>query len=153
MKTFHQAVALCSAALVSTYVEAFAPHQPHFRPASSLDAIGKRREVFGWLKKAAILGFGVKTSSLFQDEKAVNALEEAVNGRIVTFQVKNLGGEDGKAGTFKIQMAPTWAPRGAARFEVRYALAHRVKLSPSSFENPFKYIAVQQRLIMTRDKS
>ena len=81
--------------------------------------VGKRREVFGWVKRAAVLGLGFKSASaLSKPANAADALEEAVNGRIVTFQVNNLGGEEGKSGTVKIQMAPTWAPRGVARFEV-----------------------------------
>lgn len=112
---------MCSAALVLVAsTAAFAPHPSNVRPTTILDAGGKRREVFGWLKKAAIFGVGVRTSNLLQKNKEANAIEnEAVNGRIVTFQVNNLGGEEGKTGTFKIQMAPTWAPRGVARFEVR----------------------------------
>jgi hypothetical protein len=42
-----------------------------------------------------------------------------VNGRIVSFEIQNLNGIDGKTGNIKIQLAPAWAPRGVARFEVR----------------------------------
>ena len=68
------------------------------------------------LSEAAVLGFGIKTGNLLTE---VARAEDDVSGRIVTFQVSNLGGEEGKTGTFKIQMAPAWAPRGVARFEVR----------------------------------
>jgi hypothetical protein len=107
---------------------------------------GKRREVFGWLKKAAIAvaaGFGTASSStligttttaasaatttatatstpttsalLLTDEQLA-----AVTGRVVTLVVQNLDGDAAasQSGTVKIQLAPTWAPRGVARFEV-----------------------------------
>lgn len=140
MKILLSRAACAAAALVLTCTivlpcaDAYAPtpHQQHQqltplqpRTASrrfptSLDAIGKRREIFGWLKKAAVLGMGFKTV-LADPAKAAAAAQDdaAVNGRVITFQVNNLGGEEGKVGTVKIQMAPTWAPRGVARFEVR----------------------------------
>jgi hypothetical protein len=132
MKILRTVAILCAAAalVLTASTDAFAPQQQQYAQhandvrtttTTSLAATGKRREIFGWLKKAAVLGFGYKTSSLLSEE-ATYALEEAVNGRIVTFQVNNLGGEVGQTGTFKIQMAPTWAPRGVARFEVRALL-------------------------------
>ena len=78
----------------------------------------RRREVFGWIKKAAVLGFGVKTATI-PNPAAVAAEEEMENGgRIVSFTVDNLSGEDGNSGTFKVQLMPDWAPKGTARFEV-----------------------------------
>lgn len=38
--------------------------------------------------------------------------------RVVQMEVANLGGVPGRKGTFKIQLRPEWAPRGARRFEV-----------------------------------
>ena len=73
--------------------------------------------MFGWIKKAAVVGFGFKTASNLP--QPVVAAEEESTGRIITFNVNNLSGEEGKKGTFKIQLVNEWAPRGAARFEVR----------------------------------
>ena len=79
------------------------------------DTGGKRREIFGWIKKAAVAGLAFNTASSLPN--AVVAEDAA--GRVVTFNVNNLNGEEGKTGTFKIQVINEWAPRGAARFEVR----------------------------------
>lgn len=80
----------------------------------------KRREVVGtWLRKALVVGFGYKTVSAAGTSPARAAVDDAVNGRIVSFQIQNLNGIDGNTGNIKIQLAPTWAPRGVARFEVR----------------------------------
>ena len=89
-------------------------------PASSsstaLPAI-RRRAAFSWLKKAVLAGVGMSTAS--QLEKAAQAADdEAVAGKIVTLQVDNLNGEPGKTGTIKIQLQPSWSPRGVERFEV-----------------------------------
>jgi len=73
----------------------------------------RRREVFKWAKRTAVLGFGLKTASSLP--KA--AVAEEQGGRIVTFTVDNLSGEEGKTGTFKIQLVNDWAPKGVARFE------------------------------------
>lgn len=79
----------------------------------------KRREVVGtWLRKALVVGFGYNTVSSAGTSPATAAVDDAVNGRIVSFQVQNLNGVDGETANFKIQLAPTWAPRGVARFEV-----------------------------------
>jgi len=75
----------------------------------------RRREIFKWAKRTAVLGFGLKTASSLP--KA--AVAEEQGGRIVTFTVDNLSGEEGKTGTFKIQLVNDWAPKGVARFEVR----------------------------------
>ena len=75
----------------------------------------QRREIFGWIKRAAVVGLAFKTASTVP--RAVVAEDAA--GRIITFNVNNLNGEAGKTGTYKIQLVNEWAPRGAARFEVR----------------------------------
>ena len=55
---------------------------------------------------------------------------KAGGSRIVTFNVSNLDGEDGKTDTFVIRTRPDWAPIGAKRFEVReYPLIVLKKLS------------------------
>jgi hypothetical protein len=85
------------------------------------DGGGQRREVIGtWLRKALVLGLGFKSTTIATTASASQTGDmDAVNGRIVTFEVQNLNGVDGQTGTVKVQMAPTWAPRGVARFEVR----------------------------------
>jgi hypothetical protein len=97
---------------------------------------GKRREVFGWLKKAATavtVGFGTSSALIGTKSSAAGAATTAVvstltdeqmaavTGRVVTFTVQNLDGDSdaSQSGTVKIQLAPSWAPRGVARFEVR----------------------------------
>jgi uncharacterized protein YqgQ len=91
---------------------------------------GKRREVVStWMRKAFLIGLGYKTTTTSSVSNAVDdntAAATAVNGRIVTFQIQNLNGVDGQTGTIKIRLAPTWAPRGVARFEVRMLCFHNV---------------------------
>jgi hypothetical protein len=118
--------ALLFIAVLTLSANAFAPtsgnHHHGLRTAKTastkLDA-SKRREIFKWAKKAAVLGLGFKAASGGAATQPANAVVEALTGRVVTFLVNNLGGEEGKRGTFKIQLAPEWAPRGVARFEVR----------------------------------
>jgi hypothetical protein len=47
-----------------------------------------------------------------------NTVTAQPTGRIVEFTVQNLDGEIGKNGVVKIQLEPTWAPKGVKRFEV-----------------------------------
>lgn len=80
----------------------------------------KRREVVGtWFRKAMVVGFGYNTLLTAGFSPATASVDDAVNGRIVSFQIQNLNGIEGQTGNIKIQLAPTWAPRGVARFEVR----------------------------------
>ena len=79
----------------------------------------KRREVVGtWLRKALVVGLGYNTVSTARSSATAADVDDAVNGRIVSFQIQNLNGIEGKTGDIKIQLAPAWAPRGVARFEV-----------------------------------
>ena len=79
----------------------------------------KRREVVGtWLRKALVVGLGYNTVSTARSSATAANVDDAVNGRIVSFQIQNLNGIEGKTGNIKIQLAPAWAPRGVARFEV-----------------------------------
>jgi peptidyl-prolyl cis-trans isomerase A (cyclophilin A) len=87
---------------------------------TQLAMASERREVFGLARRV----IGVVTASLFNTLKSPSPARAAivndntlVNGRTITFTVMNLGGEEGKTGTFKVQTAPEWAPRGVARFE------------------------------------
>jgi hypothetical protein len=98
-------------------------HEEIDNPNSNIRG-GKRREVVGsWIRKALFMGLGYKTATSSSvtfakaaDENSV--VTTAVNGRIVTLQIQNLNGVEGQTGNIKIQLAPTWAPRGVARFEV-----------------------------------
>ena len=84
---------------------------------TALSAI-RRRAAFSWLKKAVLTGVGISTASKLEQKAALAADEEG--GKIVTLTVDNLDGEAGKTGTIKIQLQPSWAPRGVERFEVRF---------------------------------
>jgi hypothetical protein len=74
-----------------------------------------RRDFVNTLKRV-VLGAG--TAAALKNNAPAFA-EEATTGRIVEMQVANLGGEEGKTGTVRIQLRPEWAPRGVSRFEVR----------------------------------
>lgn len=96
---------------------------------SRLAAVGQRRAVFGWLKRAAVLtGFGYSCTAL-STPPAVAADGSVPDGRVVSLVVANLGGVEGQTGTVKIQLAPAWAPKGVARFEVRRAIDRSIDRS------------------------
>ena len=88
------------------------------RPSTRLEMATKRRETFGWFRRAVLGGIGLST---YQKVQPVQAEEDG--GKVITFTVDNLDGIEGKTGQFKIQMQPSWAPRGVERFEVSH-LAH-----------------------------
>ena len=103
------------AALLLVSTDAFTPSlRPSVRSESALSA-SRRREVFRWARNLAFWGYGA-SQTLVPD---VASADDAVNGRVIALKVNNLGGEEGKTGTVRIQMAPEWAPKGVARFEVR----------------------------------
>jgi len=78
------------------------------RPSLALEADRtRRREVFGWLRKAAVFGAGAQIAS--------PGTAAAEDGRIVELEVKNLN--EGKSGVIQIQLEPSWAPKGVERFE------------------------------------
>jgi hypothetical protein len=88
----------------------------------------RRRGFLGNLGKAALSGI-VATASIFhkplKPAMAVAADYDSVPtlGRMVQVEVANLNGIEGNMGTFKIQLRPEWAPRGARRFEVSVSCA------------------------------
>ena len=71
----------------------------------------RRREVFRWVRRAALLGAG----SILRPSDA-NA-EDAPTGKIVEMTIANLDGNPDSSGVVKIQLEPSWAPRGVSRFE------------------------------------
>ena len=83
--------------------------------ATELAAFSRRREVFSNLRKAVFAG-GI--ASVFSSKPVFAEETSPSTGRIVTFEIANVGGEEGKTGTVKIQMRPEWAPLGVKRFEV-----------------------------------
>ena len=80
---------------------------------TSLEASSGRRDLLKWVKRTAF-SFGI--SSLITYPGEVRA-EEDTGGKIILITVNNLDGEEGRKGSFKLQLAPSWAPRGVARFE------------------------------------
>ena len=104
-----------------------------------------RRDIFRWFRRAAVIGAGSSTgSALRRSATAATAAAAtttttttAINpekqksssssstttttsttpGRIVELQVANLQGNADQTGTIRIQLEPTWAPRGVERFE------------------------------------
>jgi hypothetical protein len=64
---------------------------------------------------AAALSTAAIFSSVTSSSKVAVADDE---GRLIQFDVANLDGVEGNTGSFTIQTHPSWAPRGAQRFEV-----------------------------------
>lgn len=86
----------------------------------------RRRDFFSNARRI-ILGAGTVATSTFGGglPSIAPASAESVaisrSGKTIEFQVNNLAGGDA-TGTIKIMMKPDWAPRGVARFEVRFLL-------------------------------
>lgn len=84
----------------------------------------RRRDIFQWAKRAAVTVTGMnvlfRSSGSSSSARAV-ATEQAeslqTTGRIVEFTVNNINGEPANKGTIKIQLEPSWAPKGVQRFE------------------------------------
>ena len=113
-----------AAPLVTSYL-----HEP--RSDTELSASSRRREIFGKLKKAFLAG-GV--ASVFKGSEpavAEDATPTPVTGRVVVVEIGNVGGEEGKTGTVKIQLHPEWAPIGTKRFE---------KLTEENFWDGCRYV-------------
>lgn len=103
------------------------------RSNTELSASSRRREIFGKLRKAFLAG-GV--ASVFKGSEpalAEDATPSPVTGRVVVLEIGNVGGEEGKTGTVKIQLHPEWAPIGTKRFE---------KLTEENFWDGCRYVTV-----------
>lgn len=72
------------------------------------DKVSRRDTLAAALSTATIL------SSVISGSKAAVADDE---GRLIQFDVANLDGVEGNTGSFTVQTYPSWAPRGAQRFE------------------------------------
>ena len=107
--------------------------------STALPAI-RRRAAFDWFKKAVLAGVGLSTAT--STVAPASAEDEA--GKIVTFQVDNLDGLPGNTGTFKVQLQPSWAPRGVERFEVRSSNESLVLAVSQSLS--FSYAITLQKL-------
>lgn len=88
------------------------------KPQSTTTALSaiRRRAALTWVKKALLAGVGISTAA----SRLERAAAEDEAGKIVTLTVDNLNGEPGNTGTIKIQLQPSWAPRGVERFEVSF---------------------------------
>jgi hypothetical protein len=111
------------------------PSPPPFSFSSSSSSsstalyASRRRETFSWLRRifvAGVLG-GASTQRPRDALAAVEVGESssssqassatADGGSVIVFTVENLDGIEGNKGTVKIQMEPTWAPRGVQRLK------------------------------------
>eukprot|EP00527_Entomoneis_sp_CCMP2396_P009539 CAMPEP_0198139008 /NCGR_PEP_ID=MMETSP1443-20131203/2347_1 /TAXON_ID=186043 /ORGANISM="Entomoneis sp., Strain CCMP2396" /LENGTH=266 /DNA_ID=CAMNT_0043800977 /DNA_START=35 /DNA_END=835 /DNA_ORIENTATION=- len=86
--------------------------------STSLHMATRRRDTLRWFRRALLGGISLSTVSE-AGIKAAYAEEPASGGpgRTVVFTVDNLEGIEGNTGIFKVQLQPSWAPRGVDRFE------------------------------------
>lgn len=76
----------------------------------------RRRDFFRWFRRAALLtagGGGLSPGVANADDSSTIT----PGGRIVDLEVSNLQGNSELSGTVRIQLEPSWAPRGVERFE------------------------------------
>jgi peptidyl-prolyl cis-trans isomerase A (cyclophilin A) len=114
---------LVSSAVVSLgwQVNAFAPHSTSRSASGNFVAFSttalqaengrktERRQFFGLLRRIATIG-AVITPAL------ASAEQETLSGKIVEITISNLEGDPSKSGIVQLQLEPSWAPRGVARF-------------------------------------
>ena len=92
-------------------------HHNHGRSDTELAASSKRRDLFGNLKKVFFAGGAMSFFKSSEPALAEDATPSPVTGKVVVMEIGNVGGEEGKTGTIKIQLHPEWAPIGTKRFE------------------------------------
>lgn len=83
-----------------------------------------RRDVFRWCRRTFLSAIGLGAGLLVRHASAQDTATTSttdttpsLTGRIITFTVDHLDGNDDATGTFQIQLEPSWAPRGVQRFE------------------------------------
>ena len=122
-------------------ITAAASQQQPDSTTTELAAFSRRREVFNRLRNSVFAG-GLASMFTSKPVFAEETSSAPSTGRIITFEIGNLGGEEGKTGTVKIQMRPEWAPLGVKRFEV--------SLNGSFFfVYPFMHRAMKEVLTLT----
>ncbi|GAX17951.1 hypothetical protein FisN_18Hh162 [Fistulifera solaris] len=121
IRNWKMLVFLVSSAIVSLgwQVNAFAPQLPTRSVSGNLVSFSttalqaerktERRQFFGLLRRIATIG-AVVTPAL------ASAEQETLSGKIVEITISNLEGDPSKSGVIQLQLEPSWAPRGVARF-------------------------------------
>ena len=79
-----------------------------FASSTDNDALSRRDATFKIVSAAA--------ATIASIPSLANA-EEDTGGKLIEFTVQNLGGEEGKTGSFVVKTHPEWAPIGVDRFE------------------------------------
>lgn len=126
----HRTLFTLAALLVSTYpvADAFAlsglPSTTSTAAATFTTALpavtdnneqkSRRREVFQWIRRVALFGAG---ASSLRPLDVLAAEDSSPQGKIVELTISNLEGNPDQSGVVKIQLEPSWAPRGVQRFE------------------------------------
>lgn len=87
---------------------------------------GSRRGFIATVKRLFLGVGGVSTLGGRPLAALAEDTDSSQSGNVVEIQVSNLDGNPDSKGTIKIKMKPDWAPRGVARFEVRFANARAV---------------------------
>ncbi len=102
---------------------------------------GDEKELFSTRRDVLMSSSGLLTTAAavaFNSQAAY--AEEGKEGRLIEFNVENLGGEPGNSGRFVIKTNPEWAPNGVKRFE---------KLTEVGFWNDVRIFRVLPNFIVS----